>query len=821
VGECTLSIGGQRIVRSQGLLDAEYALFDIGDIELRASAPGSVREHSYKTTVEQALERLAAAGVTREVVLSCTQAMQPVLADAYARGPAVRRIARLLRAEELFEARTYNAETHRYEGTFLDLTQLATDLGYGAAPTALQVVHIAAVLLGAKGDAEVELNSADHMKDRRPGERSFKRVSLEAVPELCDALKEHAARGPKPTIAAIPRHELTTILEERARGASSNDAKARIAALIAGADVSEPPTKGPLSDPGLWEIELLLDDGQVERASGRIDAIETAQGRDPGTTYLRARVALLQGSDAPDTVAHRAAELSSSMGGFPEAELLAADAWSRAGDMRKAGAFARDVADAGDTPLLLREKARAILDRVRASGVSMTGLPPGIPAANRTTMVEPRTAPRAPSRPPTAPPAPMDLRTPSGAPRPLDDLPPVLSLFGGDDELPFSREPSGGPPRASVVPTVRRPTGDMFLAAPSDPQVPAAPPTGVAVAKVQAPSRPSTAPAVERSSKAPNLWPDSRAEPEAHVLGPRGPGAPLVPEDLRSRSAPPARAASASAPAPAPEAPAPEPLLSPRAEATRPLLSSLPPNRRSSDTQVHAQPGRGSGGFERRRTHNSIPMSALPLAPLSMQRPSDSPREASSDSFMRGASLAAITIDPNPPALPKAPLLPKPTGAPERASELSLPAGLTPSATLALDTLPRSVIEARIQFIMLTRELGARYQSRQGLDLRMDLSGLEAVQHYLAEAYPKHVVRSPEEAYDLRMHGAFLSELLARTLDADWIDIDHQDLGHWVMLVPSDARVHPFGRVLRYVAQGARERDLVSFYFELQTRKRA
>jgi hypothetical protein len=819
VGECTLSIGGQRIVRSQGLLDAEYALFDIGDIELRASAPGSVREHSYKTTVEQALDRLAAAGVTREVVLSCTQAMQPTLADAYARGPSVRRIARLLRAEELFEARSYNAETHRYAGTFLDLTQLATDLGYGAAPTALQVVHIAALLLSAKSNAEVELNSAEHMKDRRPGERSFKRVSLEAVPELCDALKEHAARGPKPTIAAMPRHEITTILEERAGSASSADAKARIATLIAGADVSEAPAKGPLSDPGLWEIELLLDDGQVERASGRIDAIEGAQGRDPGTTYLRARVALLQGSDAPDTVANRAAELSSSMGGFPEAELLAADAWSRAGDMRRAGAFARDVAEAADTPLLVREKARAIIDRVRAAGVSMTALPPGIPAANRTTMVEPRTSPHGPSRPPTAPP-PMDLRTPSGSPRPLDDLPPVLSLFGGDGELPFSREPSGGPPRPSIAPTVRKPTGDMFAAVPSDLQVPVAPPTGVAVAKVQGgPRSPSAAPAVERSSKAPNLWPDSRAEPESHLLGPRGPGAPLVPEDLRARSAPPAR--SPSAPVPAAPAPPSAPLLSQRSDSLRPLLSSLPPNRRSSDTQVHAQPRAGAGGPERRRTHNSIPVSALPLAPLSMGRPSDLPRETASDSFMHGASLPAITIDPNPPALPKAPLLPKHSGAAELAADLSLPAGLAAPATLALDTVPRSVLEARIQFTMLTRELGARYQSRQGIELRMDLSGLEAVQHYLAESYPKHVVQSPEEAYDMRMHGAFMSELLARTLDADWIDIDNADLGHWVMLVPADARVHPFGRVLRYVAQGARERDLVSFYFELQTRKRA
>jgi hypothetical protein len=66
-----------------------------------------------------------------------------------------------------------------------------------------------------------------------------------------------------------------------------------------------------------------------------------------------------------------------------------------------------------------------------------------------------------------------------------------------------------------------------------------------------------------------------------------------------------------------------------------------------------------------------------------------------------------------------------------------------------------------------------------------------------------------------------LSEILARRLDAEWLDISPSELGHWVMIVPPDTRVWPFGRVARLVAKGHRERDLVSYYFELSSRARA
>ena len=75
-------------------------------------------------------------------------------------------------------------------------------------------------------------------------------------------------------------------------------------------------------------------------------------------------------------------------------------------------------------------------------------------------------------------------------------------------------------------------------------------------------------------------------------------------------------------------------------------------------------------------------------------------------------------------------------------------------------------------------------------------------------------------------HGAFLSELIARRLGGAWVEVQSRDAGTWAMLVPSRSRpdelvrVWPFGRVLRFVAMGHRERDLVSYYLELEGRSR-
>ena len=70
----------------------------------------------------------------------------------------------------------------------------------------------------------------------------------------------------------------------------------------------------------------------------------------------------------------------------------------------------------------------------------------------------------------------------------------------------------------------------------------------------------------------------------------------------------------------------------------------------------------------------------------------------------------------------------------------------------------------------------------------------------------------------MRLHGAFLSEILARRLGAEWTDLAISEMGYWAMNVPPGTRVWPLGRVIRYVTMQHRERDLVSYFLELQAR---
>jgi hypothetical protein len=189
--------------------------------------------------------------------------------------------------------------------------------------------------------------------------------------------------------------------------------------------------------------------------------------------------------------------------------------------------------------------------------------------------------------------------------------------------------------------------------------------------------------------------------------------------------------------------------------------------------------------------------------------------------LMRGASQPPFRAD-SPAAhvhIPKAPAAPRRDGKGELAEELSLPLGLS-GQPAPIEMLPSSVIEARLQFTFLSRELGHEYRVDRDVVLRADVGGIEAMQGQLFERYPNKEIANIDDALDVRRHGAFLSEILARTLSAFWVDIAPADLGYWAMVVPPDTRVWPFGRILRLIAKQHRERDLVSYYLELQGRAR-
>ena len=98
--------------------------------------------------------------------------------------------------------------------------------------------------------------------------------------------------------------------------------------------------------------------------------MERRRGRLPGTAYLRARADLWLHPEKPRELAERVAELSTSMPAFHELELLAAQAWAAAGEVRRARAFARDLLDNATAPEAIRLQSRLILDDLegRSSG---------------------------------------------------------------------------------------------------------------------------------------------------------------------------------------------------------------------------------------------------------------------------------------------------------------------------------------------------------------------------------------------------------------------------------------------------------------------
>jgi hypothetical protein len=187
---------------------------------------------------------------------------------------------------------------------------------------------------------------------------------------------------------------------------------------------------------------------------------------------------------------------------------------------------------------------------------------------------------------------------------------------------------------------------------------------------------------------------------------------------------------------------------------------------------------------------------------------------------MAGAANPPYRIEEPAPLLARAPLFP-PSGAPsdELAEDLAWPANMSIEPG-PIGARPESILEARLRFTQLARDLGAEYREQRGIELRADVSGIEAMQAVLLETFPDHTVRTEEEAEILRRHGALLGEILARRLDAEWIDISPPELGDWSMIVPPDMRVWPFGRIARLIQMGHKERDLVSTFLELSARAR-
>lgn len=888
-----LLVGDRVVLRAPSPPDTEYGLFEIGDIELRASEPGRVREHGYQTTAERARNRLESMGISANLARECASFMQPVLAEAYARGPAVRHVSRYLGAVELFQSDTFEPVSQTYRGVFLDLPELVQDLDLSPSERSsatFQALYLAALLDAEAPDTTVFLKTDAWTRNRKPGERTHKRPHLGDARKLASALSDLARLEPRPEIKdQLARADVLAFLRARSDAAPDEDARALYRSLEQGISLRNKPDRGPLADPELWGIEQRIDQSQLEGIMLAVEDVERTRGRTPGTTYIRARASLALRLEPPKLIAERVSALALSMTSFSELLLLAAEAWLDAGDSRRALPYARDLVDAPgiDEGLLLKAQrilARAVgaapetsggkrtyADSMHASPLPATrSAPPQRPSKSPLSAPElhaPQTFIPAQSRVPTQkggtgaaevlPPAPPSSQRPVSVP---EDGPVMMPTKPPSVREPSGPSPSLEPPNKGaslrarqrpgaadvVLPSARPPPLDLELTPP--PMI-----SGIAASYTldvpgPTPGPESRGPATPRSPTLSSRPPPS-ARPIPRTDAPTEPrierGSKKPPLPSKKPPAPPSHRGGVTETRPPPkfdpraepesernlfddEAPAVGFELVPETEPEKLAATTGPkPARRSSAPPApHAPLEKGVKSTVRYR-ESAPPPSArnlLPSKPPPTPKaagPSVAPPSEEEKALMRGASLPPYRMESPTPSLSKAPLLPRLGGTGEELVEhLPLPPGIG-AESMPVDILPKSVLEARVQFTMLARELGLDYRLKRGIDLKADVSGIEAMQSVLLETFPTRVVRNDDEAYELRRHGALLSEILARRLDAEWLDISPNDLGYWAMIVPPDTRVWPFGRVARLVAMGHKERDLVAYFLELKSRARS
>ena len=798
---CTLHIGSRRVlVSDEGPPAAEFALFDPSDVELEQGDGGTLRESGYRTSAGEAASRLAGAGVTREIAEECATLVRGRVAEAYARGPVVRKLVGLAGPAELFDGGTYDATLRRYEGVWLDLPLLANDAGIARASGVLQALSLMALLLEVARDTPVVLStgSADSL---RLGERTLRRHAIAGIDAVPRALFQLSAHAPAPAHASDgpSREAIEAVLKERLVKCATDESRDHVLRLGRLLNERPRPSVGPLADPELWEIDRALMRGNAAAALARVEAREAATGREPGTIYLRARAALALGHESPRLIAQRIGELALSMSNFPEVELLAAQAWNAAGETRVALPFARDLVSNPRVHDELRIAAEAILRTprvpleeigVRDFEASSSG---DLVRASRPPPSASHPAPRAET------PVPKKLSSPLPAtPRSASDPPP--------------RAPRAPPPARVYTPTVPLERAapmsrDPHESREASPIAKSVPPPVVA----SSPEAPSRDPRVESE---PPPRPRSLTPPEIPQSQP-------PPRDLRRYLTPPERMASplpprmASARTSAPPPPPPVPAVMGSAIPTPPdrpaaRTSDRPPSTRPSARVMQAVvPWPTALRAPREESVRPEDIEHTPVAPRTV-----------SQRFMRGASLPPLASEPpRAGAMPRAPVIPRvDIDEPDLIETLPLPRGAT-EATGDAQIAPRTPLEARVRFTLDARELARRYRHDDGLELRLDNRVVSAMQRHLAERFRSRVVATPEEAREAELHGALLSELLARLLDAEWIDIAPTELGYWAMSIPTrdgaGKRVWPFGRVLRFIASGG-EDDLVAFFRKLR-----
>ncbi|HEY1696127.1 MAG TPA: hypothetical protein VGG39_28365 [Polyangiaceae bacterium] len=361
---------GERLLAwsDDGLLVAEYTLFDPTEIVLHASDPVTVREAGYMTTARQAIARLAQSGVTAELATTAADALLPEVVASFARGPTALSVASELGAQELFDGAIYRASSQPpcYEGAWLDLRSLVQLVGIPDAPVLLQSLHLAATLVEVPGDTPLHLSTVGTMRSRRPGERTHLRPSLKSIGALPEALRRIRPRTLPMDVDPARDARLQPALLARVRERLSNDAKPRLRTHLTYLErtlsARSAQSTSPVADEELRAIERQIDAREMDAAAGRIRELAARRGDVPAVRYLQARLELLRGEEPPRAVAAKLSEFVEGPAGFHRATLVTARTWLAAGETAEARRLANRLVDDAEATDSERLVALEILD---------------------------------------------------------------------------------------------------------------------------------------------------------------------------------------------------------------------------------------------------------------------------------------------------------------------------------------------------------------------------------------------------------------------------------------------------------------------------
>jgi hypothetical protein len=345
-GALSSLVVGERIVSrcEDGLLLAEYALFDPAEVMLLGNPSQGVREQGFFTTAERARERLHAAGITPEIVIETFRSMRPRLMRALARSPSVLLAIDRLGPYEAFEGGTFRASTRTYQGAWLDLDALVTACPLRDTAELLQAMHLREVLDEVADDVPVRLLTANATESLRVGERTWRAIAFDSAPRLPSVL--NALRVPRKKAIDEEgeiRESLLRNLRSRSAGAKLAEPRIRsLATLVARTGKTPAPahsdeamaTPVVIPTPRPLPIDLRLREASL----ADVDPLDLFE-------ELRGHTQLLKGEDHLRAVAQYLSSMAGRSPSQPELGVLASRAWLAAGEPTHARHFARLVAE--------------------------------------------------------------------------------------------------------------------------------------------------------------------------------------------------------------------------------------------------------------------------------------------------------------------------------------------------------------------------------------------------------------------------------------------------------------------------------------------